>query len=162
MHRVQERLCAICAVLADMKATKLLGLGETVLQTATSLREVEVGASQGYRVLLMWSLFIGMSSYTVLSPEAHHLTPADVARLYAAVHVFGAHFRGVCDHLRRYARQIPICRASLHVAVFDIPAYIPVEPGCSGRAATPRLLGMFWSHRRIPRAAGEGRLRVRN
>jgi ATP-binding cassette subfamily C (CFTR/MRP) protein 1 len=69
MQRVQERLCAICAVLADMKATKLLGLGETVLQTVTSLREVEVGASQGYRVLLMWSLFIGMSSYTVLSPE---------------------------------------------------------------------------------------------
>jgi hypothetical protein len=69
MQKVQERLCAICAVLADMKATKLLGLGETVLHKVTSLREVEVGASQGYRILLMWSLFIGTSNHTILSPE---------------------------------------------------------------------------------------------
>ena len=69
MQKVQERLCAICAVLADMKATKLLGLGDTVLQTVISLREVEVGASQGYRTLLMWSLFIDMPSHIMLSPK---------------------------------------------------------------------------------------------
>jgi len=60
MQKVQIRLDAVCGALADMKAIKLLGLSKTVLCTVTGLREVEVNASQGYRVLLMWSLFIGI------------------------------------------------------------------------------------------------------
>jgi hypothetical protein len=62
MQKVQGRLVAISGVLADVKAIKLLGLSETVLHTVTGLRETELAASQGYRVLLMWSLFIGMSN----------------------------------------------------------------------------------------------------
>jgi hypothetical protein len=69
MQKVQERLSAICGVLADMRAIKLLALTKTVLQTVTGLREAEVDASQGYRTLLMWSLFIGMSSHKALSLE---------------------------------------------------------------------------------------------
>lgn len=64
MQEVQERLGAICGFLADMKAIKLLALGKTVLQQATGLRQIEVDASQGYRTLLMWSLFIGMTTQT--------------------------------------------------------------------------------------------------
>lgn len=59
MEKVQERLGAICSVLADIRAIKLLGLSKTVLCNVTALRETEVDASQGYRTLLMWSLFIG-------------------------------------------------------------------------------------------------------
>jgi ATP-binding cassette subfamily C (CFTR/MRP) protein 1 len=69
MEKVQERLAATCSVLADMRAIKLLGLNETVLQHVTSLRETEVDASQGYRTLLMWSLFIGMSLYRASVPD---------------------------------------------------------------------------------------------
>lgn len=69
MQKVQERISAISGILADMKGVKLLALGRTVLQKATGLREVEVVASQGYRTLLMWSLFIGMISHEVLSPD---------------------------------------------------------------------------------------------
>ena len=66
MEKVQERLGAICSVLADMRAIKLLGLSKTVLRNVTGLRETEVDASQGYRTLLMWSLFIGMSRHRAL------------------------------------------------------------------------------------------------
>jgi hypothetical protein len=69
MQKVQGRLSAICGVVADMKAIKLLGLSKTVLETVTGLREVEVEASQSYRTLLMWSLFIGMLSHHILSPD---------------------------------------------------------------------------------------------
>lgn len=62
MQKVQERLSAICGFLVDMKAIKILTLGRNILHRATDLRQVEVDASQGYRTLLMWSLFIGMTS----------------------------------------------------------------------------------------------------
>jgi len=69
MHKVQERFGAVSSVLADMKGVKLLGLGKIVLQTVTGLRKVEVATSQGYRSLLMWSLFIGTPSHRLLTLE---------------------------------------------------------------------------------------------
>lgn len=69
MEKVEERLGAICGVLADMRAIKLLGLSKTAQRNVTGLRETEVDASQGYRTLLMWSLFIGMSRHRALSAD---------------------------------------------------------------------------------------------
>lgn len=67
MQKVQERLSAICGALADVKAIKLLGLSKTVIHNVAGLRDAEVNVSQGYRVLLMWSLFIGMFICKALS-----------------------------------------------------------------------------------------------
>lgn len=160
MQKVQERLDAICGVLADMKAVKLLALRSTILQRVTGLRETEVIASQGYLVLLIWSLFIGMLRHKVLSADQiiwHSLTwPGCMPQLISLSLTFAV-FAIISAVKHDRARQNSPCGASFHIAVFDLFAHTSTEPASPSRAATSGLFGMFRSHRGIPRAAGEGR-----
>ncbi|KAJ5157847.1 uncharacterized protein N7482_008947 [Penicillium canariense] len=56
IERVQTRLTTTSSMLHDMKSVKMLGLGEKLYASVSSLRQVELQVSQKFRVLLIWQI----------------------------------------------------------------------------------------------------------
>jgi hypothetical protein len=56
IEHVQTRLSVTSEMLNDMKAVKMLGLREKLFKSVSLLRQVELEASQRFRILLIWQV----------------------------------------------------------------------------------------------------------
>ncbi|WDK11393.1 ABC transporter [Colletotrichum graminicola] len=80
IEKIQERLRTTSAMLGEMKAVKMLGLGEVMSNKIRHLREDEINTSRSFRKLLVATL--------VLSLTPINLAPVVTFGVYALISVF--------------------------------------------------------------------------
>ncbi|KAK1996035.1 ABC transporter [Colletotrichum falcatum] len=80
IEKIQERLRATAAMLGEMKAVKMLGLGQVMSSKIRHLREEEIATSKSFRKLLVATL--------VLSLSPINLAPVVTFGVHALISVF--------------------------------------------------------------------------
>ncbi|KAK1597503.1 ABC transporter [Colletotrichum navitas] len=80
IEKIQERLRTTAAMLGEMKAVKMLGLGEVMSNKIRHLREDEIGTSKSFRKLLVATLLLSLTPI--------NLAPIVTFGVYALISVF--------------------------------------------------------------------------
>lgn len=71
IEKVQTRLRVTSAMLADMKAVKMLGLSRSMVLVIQGLRADEIHTSRSYRKLLVAMILLGNYTLTYPQHQAH-------------------------------------------------------------------------------------------
>ncbi|KAH8900775.1 P-loop containing nucleoside triphosphate hydrolase protein [Thozetella sp. PMI_491] len=64
-ERVEDRISATIHMLSDMKAVKMLGLSTIMSDMITKMRQIELEASEKFRVLRIWRILISNAPTTI-------------------------------------------------------------------------------------------------